>query len=463
MKLKPLILLTLLLSLCGVVNASLLDKAKADKDLYSQIQHSTELMELLTYFSKTENKKVFPYFPTILILSSEETKELNDEGFREFTIQRGRSKGKKYSLSDMDSALVIDLKGNVIYASIYPQSISDVAYFSKLNALKGLSIRNSSNAKRIAGKDVNFNDFKTLEELNIYTNSLPLIEFGVNNKSLKALYVYEPSTKIAHLDQLTNLEYLTLVSIQVPYLSGLEKVTKLKYLDILSSQYKVDLPSLVNFPRLQTLLYRVKGVNVLKGLSQSHALKNLQTNRLDLNRTIFPNNLEILKISGTDRDKTLPNLNHLINLTNLRIMGTGATKMTGFDQLTNLTKISLIHNDFTKISGLDKLTKLKNLHLDSGKIIKISGLDNLVSLEELSLTKNKITKIEGFKHLKNIISIEMDNNPIVSFEQQAEDDMNKLQYFDSWSMSGTPLYKLLKKNDPTRLNQLYEQGYIDEY
>ena len=50
---KRLILLTLLFSMYGVANASLLDEAKADKALYSQIQHSTELMELFTHFSKT--------------------------------------------------------------------------------------------------------------------------------------------------------------------------------------------------------------------------------------------------------------------------------------------------------------------------------------------------------------------------------------------------------------------------
>ena len=460
---KRLILLTLLFSMYGVANASLLDEAKADKALYSQIQHSTELMELFTHFSKTENQKVFPYFPHIIILSGTEEIEYDKSGLRKFEIQRGRQKGKKKTLYGLDSALVIDSKGNIIYASIYPQSLADIAYFSKVDSLKGLSIQNWSSEKMIAGEKVNFKDFNALEELKVYTDSLSSIEFGVSNKSLKALSVYESSAKIVDLQQLTNLEYLTLISIKIPYLSDLEKATKLKYLRILSGQFKVELPSLVNFPKLETLVYEVEGVNVLKGLGESHALKELHTYILDLSHTIFPNNLQILDFFGTDNDKTLPDLNHLSKLTHLKINGSGATKMTGFDKLTNLTKIMLRNHDFTEISGLDNLTKLKELDLESCKINKISDLDSLVALEELNLSNNKITKIEGFKHLKNIVSIEIDDNPIVSFDQQVEDELNQLEYFDSWSMRRTPLYQLLKKNDPTRLNHLYEQGYIGEY
>lgn len=89
---------------------------------------------------------------------------------------------------------------------------------------------------------------------------------------------------------------------------------------------------------------------------------------------------------------------HGINqLTSLRILELGSNRIKSIkniENLVNLQELWLGRNRITEIAGLGLLKNLKRLSLQSNRITSLRGLESCTTLEELYISHNGITSIE---------------------------------------------------------------------
>ena len=161
---------------------------------------------------------------------------------------------------------------------------------------------------------------------------------------------------------------------QIREIKGLEKLTKLKILDLSSNQIS-EIEGLEKLTKLQCLILSDNQIKEIKGLEQ---LTQLQ--KLDLSSN------QISEIEG---------LEQLTQLQNLNLYDNQIREIKGLEKLTQLQNLSLLVNQISEIKGLEKLIQLKILNLSDNQISKIKGLEKLAQLKTLKLYRNHIISIES--------------------------------------------------------------------
>ena len=172
--------------------------------------------------------------------------------------------------------------------------------------------------------------------------------------------------------------------------------------------------------------------------------------------------LELFLITGFP---TVPQLIHFPNLTQLRLMHIGLTKIDHLRSLRQLKALWLNENYISVIENLDELTQLRELYLYSNQITTIgSGLQNLSSLEVLWLQGNHISSVspDNFMHLTALRSIWLAENQLTTVEgcfhpvthariEELNLSNNRLHSFrDILYLAATlPALQRLDFNDPT--------------
>ncbi|MFX0135353.1 MAG: leucine-rich repeat domain-containing protein, partial [Candidatus Hodarchaeota archaeon] len=197
--------------------------------------------------------------------------------------------------------------------------------------------------------------------------------------------------EIKGLENLKNLQRLSLQGNQITEIRGLENLTNLQELLLRGNQIK-DIEGLVNLINLQSLSLEENKITEIKGLKN---LRNLQ--RLYLHRN------QITEIKGLE------------NLTNLQILHLHTNKITeikGLENLTNLHELYLQGNKLAELKGIENLKELSWINLKNNKITEIKGLENLTNLHRLFLQENQITELKGLENLKKLLWIDFKNNPI---------------------------------------------------
>ena len=124
-------------------------------------------------------------------------------------------------------------------------------------------------------------------------------------------------------------------------------------------------------------------------------------------------NLESLTLIGT----YITNVNVLKNLTGLKEISITESQINDISELkglTNLTILNLRSNQISDISALKGLTNLTELYLDGNQISDISSLKRLTNLKELTLAYNQIKDINSLSSLKNLQNLRLDYNEISS-------------------------------------------------
>ena len=195
-------------------------------------------------------------------------------------------------------------------------------------------------------------------------------KYKIEGKKLVIYQNYmEDITEIKGLENLSDLEELTIVYSRISEIKGLNHLINLKQLNLYH-----------NF------------ISELKGLED---LTNLTDIQLQENRI-----------------KELKGLDTLTNLTSLYLFKNQIPEIKGLESLKNLRHLNLHSNRITVIKGLDALKNLDTLNLANNYIKEIQGLEDLAQLTQLSLHENQISEIKGIYHLVNLNYLTLSSNPL---------------------------------------------------
>ncbi len=259
---------------------------------------------------------------------------------------------------------------------------------------------------------------------------------------------------ISELKNLANLESIDLSHNEISDISTLKNLTNLKKLNLGNNKVR-DVSALSNLTNLQELNLGYisyhgfetpdpeANYNEIGDISTLKNLTNLQT--LNLGYT------KIKDISGL---KGLSNLKTL-NLSSNQIsdISSVVNELNELKELSNLSDLNLSTNEISDISELNKLTNLKTLNLDGNKIRNINTLKGLNNLQILDLGSNQISYISGaanaLKELTNLNDLNLSNNQISNI-----DEFNKLTNLKTLDLSYNKISDISALKDLTNLGML---------
>jgi len=192
--------------------------------------------------------------------------------------------------------------------------------------------------------------FKANNVVELYLNSA----FGWNDNSL------------FFLNKIPNLLSLKILNYKIKSLEGIESLTKLKCLDLLT--YAKTPVNFSNFPELE-----VCGIEWIKGFE-----------------SIF----------------------EAINLKKLLINNYDKKNCDEFSQLINLEKLSILNAPTESLEGINSLKKINYLCIENlKKLTSLKGIEGLLELEELEVQKCKaissLSELSKLKKLKRLLIIDI--------------------------------------------------------
>jgi len=222
--------------------------------------------------------------------------------------------------------------------------IEEVKGLSKLKQVKSICLRNNL-LKTIHG----FNEVaSTITELDLYDNQVK---------------------KMENLDELKDLEILDLSFNLFRKIQGLDNLTKLHKIFLLSNKFT-----------------QIENIGHLT-------------------------NLKMLEL-GDNRIRKIENVSSLMHLEELYLGKNKITSIENLSSLSNLKILALMSNRITKIEGLESLVNLEQLYLSNNAIEKLEGLEHNLKLQTLDVAVNKIKKIENVEHLSDLEEFWANNNEI---------------------------------------------------
>lgn len=191
------------------------------------------------------------------------------------------------------------------------------------------------------------------------------------------------------------IETLTIDSLSLGALKGLENCTGLKELTVTDSQVQ-DLSFLSKLTSLESLTLSGNNIQDLSALSSLTSLQTLDLSGnatlTDLSKLSGLSNLKTLNVSGTavaDVSK-LP-----ASVTDLDVSNTKVRDLTGLP--TGLTSLKASGNNIEDMSKISGLTSLETLDLSDNLISVLTDLSGFSKLENLNLQGNSFSNIDSLE------------------------------------------------------------------
>lgn len=194
-------------------------------------------------------------------------------------------------------------------------------------------------------------------------------------KNLKALeLIGHQITSLEDLVFFPNLTVLTLNSVKLNNLKGIENCKKLNQLSAYTTDIK-DFSSISSLSEITNIAIFFGNNNVKNLISSIKNYKNLNTFTMNSVKGDYDYNII----------KDLP-----VSLKRLEIQNSGELikNIDGIQKLINLTYLNLNDNKITSIDKLKYLTNLKELYLKNNKIVDITPLSENIYLIKLDLKGN---------------------------------------------------------------------------
>ncbi|EOD5838624.1 leucine-rich repeat domain-containing protein [Listeria monocytogenes] len=208
---------------------------------------------------------------------------------------------------------------------------------------------------------------------------------------------------ISGIENLTNLNSLSIYSGQISDVSPLSNLTNLTSLSLYDHQIS-DVSSLAN---LTNLTYLNLDNNQISDISPLSNLTNLNNLSLDNNQ--------------------ISDASPLSNLTNLRLLNLYSNQtsdISPLENLTNLASLDLVNNQISDVSLLANLTNLKTLYLSWNQISDISPLANLTNLTSLNLANNQISDISSLSNLTKLYLVRLGDQRISASKVKWNDPLS---------------------------------------
>ncbi|HIY82205.1 MAG TPA: leucine-rich repeat domain-containing protein [Firmicutes bacterium] len=193
------------------------------------------------------------------------------------------------------------------------------------------------------------------------------------------------------------IETLTIDSLSLGALKGLENCTGLKELTVTDSQVQ-DLSFLSKLTSLEKLTLSGNNIQDLSALSSLTSLKTLDlsgNNIQDLSALPSLTSLETLDLSD---NASLADLSKLSGLSSLKTLDVSNTKVRDLAGLpTGLTSLKASGNNIEDMSKISGLTSLETLDLSDNLISVLADLSSFSKLENLNLQGNSFSNIDSLE------------------------------------------------------------------
>lgn len=194
---------------------------------------------------------------------------------------------------------------------------------------------------------------------------------------------------------LTQLEDLDLYDNSIEKISGLDDLVQLESLDLSFNN-----------------IHHISNVSHLGQCRTIYFVQNkISKVRPDDLKGPIADSLESLELGG-NRLRSIENIGHLTNLTQLWLGKNKITSLQGLETLVNLKVLSIQSNRITKLEGLDELVNLEELYISHNGLTKLEGLDKNVKLTTLDVGANMIGKVENVGHLAKLEEFWANDNKI---------------------------------------------------
>lgn len=193
------------------------------------------------------------------------------------------------------------------------------------------------------------------------------------------------------------IETLTIDSLSLGALKGLENCTGLKELTVIDSQVQ-DLSFLSKLTSLEKLTLSGNNIQDLSALSSLTSLKTLDlsgNNIQDLSALSSLTSLETLDLSDNASLADLSTLSGLSKLKTLDVSNTKVRDLTGLP--TGLTSLKASGNNIEDMSKISGLTSLETLDLSNNLISVLTDLSGFSKLENLNLQGNSFSNIDSLE------------------------------------------------------------------
>jgi Leucine-rich repeat (LRR) protein len=189
------------------------------------------------------------------------------------------------------------------------------------------------------------------------------------------------------------LEQLVRLNLNKPtgdlYKNDVEKITKFAC----QNQNITDLSGIENLINLQTLtvdLSQIKDISPLKELNNLKTLYLRGKQISDISTLNVLTNLQSLDISATAVTDITP-LKELTNLQSLSLSNNTISDISALNGLTNLQELDLYNNQINDVNALKGLVNLQYLILSNNQISNIDALKGLTNLKTLYLAGNNVS------------------------------------------------------------------------
>lgn len=311
-------------------------------------------------------------------------------------------------------------------------------HLKKLLPLKGHLKKINIYEKEIILNLDQLKHFTALEKLCIDVDSIELAQDILSIESLKDLYlnIFEQKRKIKRpiildLQQLKNVEKLSLDSNDDLYFKGMSHLKSLKTLELDDDG---DLQELTALPLLEKLVVKGEVINKFPKLEQVkildlHVPENYEVSSLEK----FPN-LEKLELNLWSDQKIA--INGLKKLKIIVFQYINFDDIVSFENLPSLEELDLRESGVSNLSKLKNLTSLKKLNLEDNDIESLEGIENLKNLEQLAFYLGDITDLTPLNKLPKLREVFIwDNKKKVDIDGQLNKPEIRIKNADTFQIS----------------------------
>lgn len=295
-----------------------------------------------------------------------------------------------------------DLRTLIFYFNIY--NLNMYLNYTKLTQLKEVYLKCSVSMNNL---DL-LSSFNKMENIEIFEISLTALGkdriHDINQitmlTKLTGLDIMYSRKNMENLTRLINLTDLNLGICKLKDISFLEKMTKLKSLDLYCNPIgtTTSLENLTNLEKLDISNTEISGLGNLTRLTKLSQLKCWSNNFVRLDYLSHPTFINLRSIMLSVNLDNWKNVLYLTNLRSLNLSGRIPSDIDFEDSFPYLERICLKKLELTNVSGLKDSKNLKGIYLSQNNFNSLDFLEqfrNCTQLERIDMCWN--SKLSEFK------------------------------------------------------------------
>lgn len=221
-------------------------------------------------------------------------------------------------------------------------------------------------------------------QLSVLSSLTLLNELSVTDVSVSA-------DELAIISSLPSLKILTLSGCKLSSITGLNKASRLTYLDLSKNTIR-----------------NISDISVMKNLTDLNLSQNAIS---DLSSLSACSSLSVLDVSGNALT-TLSSACDILSLKELKADKNLIAQLGEVSKLTSLETLTLSYNQIADVTALGSCASIRTLDLSNNTLTDISALSSLSGLEHLNFAQNGVLELPAWSENSALISIDGTKNQI---------------------------------------------------